>query len=54
MNKEHLETDLTIKESYKVGHILELTYLQITNFFVHQEVEYILLHGRNRPSKQEC
>ncbi len=44
MNKEHLETDLTIKASYtcKIGHILELTYLQIAPFVINrQDVEYI-------------
>ncbi len=54
MNKEHLETDLTIKASYKVVHILELTHLQIFPIFCHQEVEYIHLHGRNRPGNQDC
>ncbi len=33
MNKEHLESDLTIKASYKVGHILKLTHLQIAPIF---------------------
>ncbi len=33
-----------MEASYKVGHILELTHLQI-----HWEVEYIHLHGRSRP-----
>ncbi len=41
MNKEHLETDLTIKASYKVGQILDLTHLQIAPFCIHQEVEYM-------------
>ncbi len=41
MNKDHLETDLTIKASYKIGHILELAYLPMTPFFIHQEVEYM-------------
>ncbi len=53
MNKEHLETDLTIKTFYKVGHTLELKHLQIAPLFVHLEVEYIHLHGSNRPGKQE-
>ncbi len=30
----HLETDLTIKAPYKVGHILELTHLYNDPFFV--------------------
>ncbi len=34
MNKENLETDLTVKESYKVGHILELTYFHIAQFVI--------------------
>ncbi len=34
VNKEHVETDLTIKASFKVGHILELTHLRITPLFV--------------------
>ncbi len=42
MHKEHLETDLMIKVSYKVGHILELTHLQIAPLFIHQEVEYMI------------
>ncbi len=33
--KEHLETGLTIKASYKVGHILELTHIQIVPFMSH-------------------
>ncbi len=37
--KKHLETDLTTKSFYKLEHILELTYLQIAPFYVHQEVE---------------
>ncbi len=45
--------DLTIKASYKVGHILELIHLQIDPFFIYQEVECMHLHGRNRPGKQK-
>ncbi len=47
MNKEHLETNLTLKASYKLGHI------QIAPVFVHQEVECMHLHGRNKPEKQK-
>ncbi len=32
--KEHLETDLTIKASYQVGHILEVTHLEIAPYFI--------------------
>ncbi len=32
--------------------MLELIHLQIAPFFVHQEVEYMHLHGGNRPGKQ--
>ncbi len=38
MNKEHLANDLTIKASYKVGHISELIHLHFAQFVVHQEV----------------
>ncbi len=50
MNKEHLEIDLTIKASYKVGHILELTHLQTSPFFVYQEVEYMREIDQERKS----
>ncbi len=39
MNKEHLETDLTIKASCKVKHIVIVDNLQIAPFFVHREVD---------------
>ncbi len=39
MNKEHLETNLIIKASYKVGHIFRVDNLQIAPFFIHQEVD---------------
>ncbi len=45
---------LTIKASSNVGHILEFTHLQIAILFHPQEVEYMNLHGRNGPEKQEC
>ncbi len=32
MNKEHLETDLTIKAPYKLGDSVELTHLEIARF----------------------
>ncbi len=53
MNKEHLETDLTIKAYYKVGHILELTHLQIATFSS-PESRIHTFAWEDTPEKQEC
>ncbi len=52
MSKEHLETDLTIKASYKVVHILELTHLQIAPFFMTSKWNtYICMREIDQESK---